>query len=324
MNKLKVIFLGTPIIACKALEELFKKEDIEICAVVTQPDKPAGRGHKLTQPPVKILANELGLEVFQPLSIRKDTELQNRLKSYEADYFITIAFGQILSQEVLDIPKIGTINLHASLLPEYRGANPIARAISDGKKYTGVTTMLTSIGVDEGDILLTEKIDISDDMTTLDLAIKVSDIASEILYKSMQGLADKSIKPIAQDHSKATFAPKYSKEETFLDFSKSAKELHNMVRALSPKPAASCYYGDILIKIIKTKAVDAYALPSGCDCTNLMSGIENGAIIAKNKEGIFVKTGEGILFIETLKPEGKKEMSAASWACGLKTLDMFK
>ena len=184
--------------------------------------------------------------------------------------------------------------------------------------------MLTSIGVDEGDILLVEKIDIPDDMTTLDLAIKISDIAASILYKSMTGLAEGSIKPISQDPSKATFAPKFSKEETFLDFSKSAKELHDRVRALYPKPAASCYYGETLIKILETKAVDTYALPTGCDCTNLMSGVGNGAIIAKNKEGIFVKTANGILFIKTLKPEGKKEMSAASWACGQKILSCFK
>ncbi|MCR4881458.1 MAG: methionyl-tRNA formyltransferase [bacterium] len=324
MNKLKLVFLGTPKIACNALEKLNKSDDIEICAVITQPDKPAGRGHKMAEPPIKTLAKELGLEVFQPMSIRKDAELLEKLRSYEADFFITIAFGQILSQEVLDIPKIGTINLHASLLPEYRGANPIARAIADGKKVTGVTTMLTSIGVDEGDIVLTEKIDIPDDMTTLDLAVKIANIAPDILYKSMKGLVDKTITPIAQDHSKATFAPKFTKEETFLNFSKPARDLHNMVRALSPKPAASCYYGDTLIKIIETKAVDTYALPTGCDCTNLLSGVENGAIIAKDKNGVYVKTADGILLIKTLKPEGKKEMSAQAWVCGLKTLGCFR
>ena len=232
MNKIRLVFFGTPKIACNALEKLNAKNDIEICAVVTQPDKPAGRGRKMTEPPVKTLAKDLGIDVFQPASIRKDEQLLDKFRNYCADFFITIAFGQILSQEVLDIPKFGTINLHASLLPEYRGANPIARAIADGKKNTGVTTMLTSIGVDEGDILLTEGIDIPDNMTTLDLSIKVAEIAPDILYKLMLGLIDKSIKPAAQEHSKATFANKFSKEEMFLDFSKSAIELHNLVRAL--------------------------------------------------------------------------------------------
>lgn len=322
MPKIKLVFLGTPKIACNALSEFAKCDDIEVCAVVTQPDKPAGRGHKMAEPPIKTLADELGIEVFQPVSIRKDAELLEKLRSYNADFFITIAFGQILSQEVLDIPKVGTINLHASLLPEYRGANPIARAIFDGKKVTGITTMLTSLGVDEGDIVLTEKIDIPDDMTTLDLAIKISDMAPEILIKSMKGLLDGTITPISQEHEKATFAPKFTKEETFIDFSKPATDIHNMVRALYPK--ANCYYGDTLVKIIETKAVDVHSLPVGCDCTNMLTTVENGAIIAKDKVGLYVKTGKDILFIKTLKPEGKKEMSAAAWSCGLKTLGCFR
>lgn len=312
MSKIKLVFLGTPKIACNALAELAQKEDIEICAIVTQPDKPAGRGHKLTEPPVKILAKELGVEVFQPISIRKDVELLEKLRSYEADFFITIAFGQILSQEVLDIPKIGTINLHASLLPEYRGANPIARAIADGKKLTGVTTMLTSIGVDEGDKVLVENIEIPENMTTLDLAIKIADIAPSILYKSMQGLANGTITPIPQEHEKATFAPKFSKEEMFFDFSKSAQELHNITRALYPRPAASCYYKGVLIKILETAVAETINSSAPC-----------GKIIAKDKIGIYVQTGDGVLLIKTLKPEGKKEMSASAWACGLQSLEEF-
>ena len=315
MNKLKVVFLGTPKIACNALETLYEKGDIDICAVVSQPDKPAGRGHKMAEPPVKILAKELGIEVFQPISIRKDLELLKKLRDFEPDFFITIAFGQILSQEVLDIPKFGTINLHASLLPEYRGANPIARAIADGKKVTGVSTMLTSLGVDEGDILLTEKIEIPNDMTTLDLSIKVADIAPDILYKTMVDLKDKTIKPIPQEHSKATFAPKFTKEETFLDFNKSAQELHNMVRALYPKPSANTYYNGTLIKILQTEVVEYdFSHQQNYPAENI------GKIIKKDKNGVYVATSDGILLIKTLKPEGKKEMSASAWACGLKEL----
>jgi len=304
-NKLKVVFLGTPKIACNALDKLFNSETIEICAVVTQPDKPAGRGHKLTPPPIKVLAQEKGLNVYQPISIRKDEELIKTLKSLEPDFFITIAFGQILSQEVLDIPKFGTVNLHASLLPEYRGANPIARAIADGKKVTGVSTMLTSIGVDEGDVVMVEKIDIPQDMTTLDLAIKISDIAPEILEKSLVGLANGEIKPIAQEHDKATFAPKFSKEETFLDFTKTAQQLHDLVRALYPKPSANAYYNETLVKILQTEVI------------NEKTSATAGEVVKIDKNGIYVATAENLLLIKTLKPEGKKEMNAYDWSCGV-------
>ena len=303
-NKLKVVFLGTPKIACNALEKLYDNEDIEIVAVVTQPDKPAGRGHKLTPPPIKILAQEKGLEVFQPISIRKEADLIEKLKSFQPDFFITIAFGQILSQEVLDIPKFGTVNLHASLLPEYRGANPIARAIADGKKVTGVSTMLTSLGVDEGDIVQVEQIDIPNDMTTLDLAIKIADIAPDILHKSLVGLAKGEIKPVAQNHALATFAPKFSKEEMFLDFNKSAQELHNLVRALYPKPSANVYYGETLVKILQTEVVEE------------KTSANVGEVVRIDKQGLYVATGEALLLIKTLKPEGKKEMNAYDWSCG--------
>ncbi len=309
---MKIIFLGTPKIACNALEKLHQKKDIDILCVVTQPDKPTGRGRKLTPPPVKVLAQENGLDVFQPASIRKDANLISKLKELKPDFFITFAFGQILSQEVLDIPKIGTLNLHASLLPSYRGANPIARAIFNGEKVTGVSTMLTSLGVDEGDIVLSEKIDIPHDMTALDLSIKVAETAPEILYKSLCELSSGKISPTPQNHSLATFAPKFTKEETFLDFNKSAEELHNTVRALYPKPSANAYYNGTLIKILETEVINEKATDKA------------GKIIRKSKEGLFISTGDGVLLIKQLKPEGKKEMPAAAWACGLKTLNSFK
>lgn len=304
-NRQRVVFLGTPIIACNAFSDFIKSEEIEICAVVTQPDKPAGRGHKLTPPPIKVLALENNIEVFQPFSIRKDVELIKKLKSFEPDFFITIAFGQILSQEVLDIPKYGTVNLHASLLPKYRGANPIARAIADGEKVTGVCTMLTSIGVDEGDVVLTEKIEISDNMTTLDLAKKISDIAPEILKKSLRGICSGTIIPQKQDGSKATFAPKFTKEETFLDFSKPAVQLHNLVRALYPKPSANALFGNLLVKILQTEVVEQNV------------STQKGEVVKIDKNGLYVATGENLLLIKTVKPEGKKEMKAYDWSCGV-------
>ncbi len=304
-NKIRLVFLGTPIIACNALKDFINRADIEVLCVVTQPDKPAGRGHKLTPPPVKVLAQENNIEVFQPTSIRKDVDLIEKLKNLNPDFFITIAFGQILSQEVLDIPKFGTINLHASLLPKYRGANPIARAISNGEKETGVCTMLTSLGVDEGDVVLCEKIAISNDMTTLDLAIKISEIAPAILYKSITGLAQNTIIPTPQEHEKATFAPKYTKEEMILDFNNSADSLHNLVRALAPKPAATTYYKGSLLKVIKTKVIEE------------KTSAQAGTILRKDKNGIYVSTGKNVLLLKVVKPEGKKEMNAYDWSCGV-------
>ncbi|MCQ2958039.1 MAG: methionyl-tRNA formyltransferase [Candidatus Gastranaerophilales bacterium] len=309
MDNLRVVFLATPKIACNTLSEFHKKDDIDVLCVITQPDKPAGRGRKLTPPPIKLVAQENNIDVYQPSSIRKDVNLIEKLKNMAPDFFITFAFGQILSQEVLDIPKIGTINLHASLLPKYRGPNPIAKAIANGDTETGVSTMLTSLGVDEGDVVLSEKITISNDMTTQDLAEKISEIAPEILYKTLVGLKNKTLKPIPQNHAEATFAPKFTKEESFLNFNKSAIELHNWVRALYPR--ANAYYNGSLVKIVQTEVI------------NEISNKQAGEIIKRDKNGLYVATGNGVLLIKTVKPEGKNEMPSSAWACGLKSLDKF-
>ena len=170
---IKIVFFGTPKIALKSLEYLYNSNKTEVLAVVTQPDKPAGRGHKISMSPVKEFALEHNLPVFQPKSIRKEPEIIEQLKKLEPDFFVTFAFGQILSQEVLDIPKFETINLHASLLPKYRGANPIQRAIINGDKETGICTMITELGLDCGDVCLREVIKISDDMNCMDLFEKI-------------------------------------------------------------------------------------------------------------------------------------------------------
>ncbi|MDD3593805.1 MAG: methionyl-tRNA formyltransferase [Candidatus Gastranaerophilales bacterium] len=302
-KKIKVVFLGTPQIACKPLAYLLGCEDIEVMSVISQPDKPAGRGHKFCAPPVKAMVDGQ-IEVCQPFCIRKDEFLIDSLKNLNPDFLITVAFGQILSQEVLDIPKYGTVNLHASLLPKYRGANPIARAIANGETETGVTTMLTSIGVDEGHILQVRKFGIGPDDTTLDLAIKIADIGGEILHTSMIGLANGHIIPQQQNHSEATFAPKFSKEEFIIDFNKSAREIHNLTRALCPRPNSQTTFNGVLLKITETKVIDRQTSASP------------GEIIQVAKEGVYVATGDGVLLISRIKPESKKEMNAFDWTCG--------
>ena len=178
---INIVFFGTPAIALKSLEYLYNSDKINVLAVVTQPDKPAGRGHKISMSVIKQFALEHNLPVFQPKSIRKEPEIQEELKKLNPDFFVTFAFGQILSQEVLDIPKYETINLHASLLPRYRGANPIQRAIINGDKETGVCTMITELGLDCGDVCLREKFEIPNDMNCVDLFEKISEVSPKLL-----------------------------------------------------------------------------------------------------------------------------------------------
>ncbi len=311
---MKVVYLGTPQIAVEPFEFLFGKEDVEIRALVTQPDRPSGRGHKLSPPATKLKAIELGIEVFQTSSIRKDAELIEKLKGLDADFFITVAFGQILSQEVIDIPKYGVINLHASLLPKYRGANPIQRAVVNGDTLSGVTTMLTDIGLDTGDILLVKEIKITDEMTSPDLAREISEIGGDILYRTMKGMIDKSITPIKQDSSRATTANKFQKQDGLIDFSSTAKEIHNKVRGLLDWPCAYTELRGNYLKILETSV------------GNLEKTGEAGLVTNITKEGIEICTKQGTIIIKRIQPQGKKSMSAYDWTHGanLKIGDFFK
>lgn len=301
-NKIKIYFFASPSIALNSLEYLLNCEDIDILGVISQPDKPQGRGNKILPTKIKSFALEHNLPVFTPQKMRQDNELLNILKENKPDFFITFAFGQILSQEVLDIPKFGTVNLHASLLPEYRGANPIARAISDGKTKTGITTMLTSLGVDEGDILLREEIDIDEDMTTSKLSEIIAQKSPQLLYKTITEMFNNKLTPQKQNHNEATFAAKFSKEDMFLDFQKSAKTLHNLTRALDGN--AKIQVNNKTVKIIKTSYTATPTIPAG-------------KIIKTDKEGVQISTGEGILILKKVKPEGKNEMDAFAWSNGV-------
>lgn len=312
---MKVVFLGTPQIALKPFEFLCLQNDVQMLAVVTQPDRPCGRGHKLTAPPIKQKAQELGVEVFQTVSIKKDTELIEKLKSLDADFFITVAFGQILSQQVIDIPKFGVINLHASLLPKYRGANPIQRAITEGETKTGVTTMLTDVGLDTGDILLVKEIDITNDMSAPVLALQISDIGGEVLYRTMKGLLKGSIKRIKQDDSFACKANKFEKKDGILNFECDAKKFHNLVRGLQDWPCACIEFRGSMLKILKTSIEQEDEPFETC-----------GMILNIEKKGITISTKKGKILIEELQPQGKKVMKAYDWCHGakLKAGDYFR
>ncbi len=300
---INIVFFGTPKIALKSLEYLYNSKEVNVLAVVTQPDKPAGRGHKLSMSPIKEFALEKGLPVFQPRSIRKEPEVQNALKNLNPDFFVTFAFGQILSQDVLDIPKYETINLHASLLPKYRGANPIQRAIINGDKQTGICTMITELGLDCGDVCLKEIIDIPEDMTCVDLFEIISEKSPILIEKTLTGLVNNTIRPQKQCVDGVCMANKLSKEETQIDWSKSAEDIHNLVRGIYKFPSAFFMYNGKIIKVLKTRVL------SGCG--------KCGEFIKFSKDGVEVGCGKGSILLVKVKPEGKGEMFARDWANGL-------
>jgi len=301
---LNIVFFGTPKIALKSLEYLYNSDKINVLAVVTQPDKPSGRGHKITMSPLKEFAISKNIPVFQPKSIRKSEETIDALKKLNPDFFVTFAFGQILSQEVLDIPKYETINLHASLLPRYRGANPIQRAIINGDKETGICTMITELGLDCGDICLKEIIEICDTTTCVDLFESISDKSPELLEKTLIGLANRQITPIKQCEDGVCFANKLEKEECLIDWNKDAQSINNLVRGIYKFPCAYFIHNEKIIKVLETKV-----------CNN--SG-PVGEIIKMDKNGVEIACGSGSLLITKVKPEGKGEMKASDWANGLK------
>lgn len=300
---INIVFFGTPAIALKSLEYLYNSDKINVLAVVTQPDKPAGRGHKIQMSVIKQFALEHNLPVFQPKSIRKEPEIQEELKNLNPDFFVTFAFGQILSQDVLDIPKYETINLHASLLPRYRGANPIQRAIINGDKETGICTMITELGLDCGDVCMREKIEIPNDMTCVDLFEKISDISPALLEKTLVGLVEKTIIPEKQCETGICMANKLTKEETKIDWTKSAEEIHNLVRGIYKFPSAYFMHNDKVVKVLETRVIEGNGT-----C---------GEFVKVTKEGIEVGCGKDCLLLIKIKPEGKGEMFAKDWANGL-------
>lgn len=298
---INIVFFATPYIALKSLEYLYNSSEINVLAVVTQPDKPAGRGHKISMSPVKQFALEKNLPVFQPKSIRKEPDIINELKKLNPDFFVTFAFGQILSHEVLDIPKYATINLHASLLPKYRGANPIQRAIINGDKETGICTMITELGLDCGDVCLKDMISIPDDMTCEDLAQIISDKSPLLIENTLKGLVNNSITPCRQSEEGICFANKLTKEETLIDWAKPAVKIHNLVRGIYKSPSAYFVFKGKIVKVLETKVIE-----KALKCGELVN----------SKDGVIVGCGSNSLILLKVKPEGKAEMPAKDWANG--------
>ena len=301
---IKIVFFGTPDIGLKSLEYLYNSDKIDVLAVVTQPDKPAGRGHKLQMSPIKKFAVEKNIPVFQPKSIRKEFDIHEELKKLEPDFFVTFAFGQILSQEVLDIPKYETINLHASLLPRYRGANPIQRAIINGDKETGICTMITELGLDCGDICQKLVIPISDTMNCEELWNEIAEKSPKMIEETLERLKNKTLTPQKQWEDGVCRANKLTKEECLIDWTKTNIEIHNLIRGICRCPSAYFLFNEKIIKVIESEAVDG-------------SG-EVGKIVNHSKEGVDIACGKGLLRLIKVKPEGKGEMFAKDWYNGVK------
>lgn len=296
---MRIVFFGTPLFAVPSLNALLQSGE-EIPAVVTQPDKKRGRGHFVSYSPVKELAIKEGLRIFQPASM-KDADFLNELSLIRPELIAVVAYGRILPESIINLPAKGCVNVHASLLPEYRGAAPISWVIINGEEFTGVTTMLMDKGLDTGDILLEEKIRISDEDTTETLSRKLSELGASLLLKTIKGIKEDSIKPGPQT-GEASYAPVIKKEDGLLNWSKTAIELFNFVRGMYPWPCAYCYLSKERIKIIKVSAFDGQGKP--------------GRIERALKDELVVGTAKGLISIIALQPEGKKVMSAEAFLHG--------
>lgn len=293
---LKIIFAGTPDFAAKHLAALLGTQH-KIVGVLTRHDKPAGRGKKLTPSPVKVLAQEHDIPVFQPVSLR-DAENQQWLKDRNADLMIVVAYGLILPQAVLDIPRLGCLNVHGSLLPRWRGAAPIQRSIWAGDAETGVTIMQMDAGLDTGDMLYKAVCPITADDTSATLYEKLAVTGPKALIHTVDMLSTGQCTPEKQDDTLANYAEKLSKEEARIDWQQDAAHIERCIRAFNPWPMSYFMVQEQLIKVWQAEVIDD------------SQGKQPGTIISADKNGICIATGNGILNITQLQPPGKKAMSA--------------
>lgn len=299
---MRVIFMGTPDFAVPSLEALLTKH--EVVLVVTQPDKPKGRGKKMVPTPVKACALEHGIPVLQPEKV-KEPEFVEHLRSYEPDLIAVTAFGQILSEPILEMPKYGCINVHGSLLPKYRGAAPMQWSIIDGEKVTGITTMYMAKGLDSGDMLLKAEVEITDEDTFATIHDKMAVTGANLLLDTLDQLEAGTLERIPQDHDAATYAPMITKETGHIDWSKNRQDIINLIRGLNPVPAAYTIYEEEVLKIFGAVISDVQA-----------DDAANGEIVAVVKKGFVVKCGDGCLLITEVQARGGKRMMTDAYLRG--------
>ncbi|WP_102400620.1 methionyl-tRNA formyltransferase [Haloimpatiens massiliensis] len=297
---MNIVFMGTPDFSVPSLKALIENYDVK--AVFTQPDRPKGRGKQITMSSVKQVALENSIPVYQPHSLKKEKDIIEKLKEIKPDFIIVVAFGQILSKEVLEIPKYACINLHASLLPKYRGAAPINFAIINGEKKSGNTSMIMEEGLDTGDMLLKQEVEIGKDMTAGELHDILSEKGATLLLDTINNFSN--IKREKQDDSLSCYASMMSKDMAKINWNESAENINNLIRGLNPWPVAFTNYEDRVMKIYKAHII------------NKKASEEPGRILKVSKEGIEVACGENILLIEKIQFPGKKPLFVKEYIRG--------
>lgn len=312
---MKVVFMGTPDFAVSTLEAIYEAGH-EIVLVVTQPDKPRGRGKEMQFPDVKVWALEHDLPVYQPVKIKEEEAIEY-LRGYEADVFVVAAFGQILPKAILDMPPLGCVNVHASLLPKYRGAAPIQWAVINGDKVSGVTTMQMGVGLDDGDMLLKEEVELAEDETGGSLFDRLAIVGGKLCVETIEGLKAGTVKAVPQNEDEATHVGMIKKSMGEMDFEKSAVELERLIRGLNPWPSAFTRLNGKTLKVWKA-AVSSYedmANEIGMSVSDI-EGSNPGEVIWTGKDSIAVKCNGDILLMQEVQLEGKKRMTVADYLRG--------
>ncbi len=346
---MKVVFMGTPDFAVGALEAIIEAGH-QVTAVVTQPDKPKGRGKEMQKTPVKVCAQKYGIPVFQPVKV-KEPEAVETLRSYEADIFVVAAFGQILSQEILDIPSFGCLNIHASLLPKYRGASPIQHVILDGEertgitimqmdagidiingeKITGVTIMQMDKGLDTGDMLFQSEVEIASDETADTLHDKLAEAGARLIVEALEKIEAGSVKPVKQNDEESCYAKMLQKSMGKIDWQMEAGKLDCLIRGLISWPGASTVYRGKNLKIWREEVVleqelAALEAQTGQSDGGCAGNGKPGTVVQVDKDAVYVQTGDGLLRILEVQPEGKKRMAVRDFLLGypVKAGDVFE
>lgn len=318
---MKIIFMGTPDFAKESLESIYNA-GYEILAVVTNPDKPKGRGMKMVGSPVKEFAMENRLKIYQPLKVKNNTELIQELKNLNPDVICVVAYGKILPKEILDIPRLGCINVHGSLLPKYRGAAPIQWAVLNGDKKTGITTMYMDVGMDTGDIILKKEVEIGDEETTGELWNRLAKIGGELLVETLKEI-EQGTAPRQKQADDYTMAPMLDKKMAKIDWeNKTAKEIKNLVRGLNPIMGAYAFLNGKKIKFWKVEAL----LDTKIEIQE-KKNVKNGTVLVSNpKDGLWIKTKDGVLKIIEIQGENARRMSIEDFLRGnsINEFDVFE
>ena len=300
MSDLRVIFMGTPEFACPTLQKLIDRGE-QVVAVVTQPDRPKGRGQRLMSPPVKVLAGQHAIPVYQPARVREPDAIEI-IRTLAPDVIVVVAFGQILPKALLDIPSMGCINVHASLLPRYRGAAPLNWCIINDEHETGVTTMLMDVGLDTGPMLLKQATPIDEHEDIVSLHDRISTMGAELLSETLDGLTAGTIVPQEQNGSQSCYAPLLKKKDGRIDWNRDALSIHNQVRGMAVWPVAHTFLDGQLLKVYRTRTAGGSGLP--------------GVVLRADRQGIEVACLKGSLIIEELQLAGKKRLDPASFLTG--------